>query len=913
MLATKLHVPPPRASLVRRSRLIERLNQGQDHKLTLIAAPAGFGKTTLLSEWASRIKQPIAWLSLDATDNDPAQFLAYLVAALQTIVANLGDGVLAALQSPQPPPTEAILTALFNQITVLETPLTLVLDDYHVIDAPAVDLALCFMLEHLPPQMHLTIATREDPQLPLARLRARNQLTELRAADLRFTPDEAAEFLHSVMGLNISAADIAALEDRTEGWITGLQLAGLSMRGRTDISGFIRGFAGNHRYIVDYLVDEVLQRQPETVRRFLFETAILERFCGSLCEAVTGQEDSNAQLEALERGNFFVVPLDDQRHWYRYHHLFAEVLRAQLMAQQPEQVTALHLRASQWYEQQGSAAEAIHHALAAEDFERAADLVETAVPALGKSRQETTVLRWLGALPEAVIRTRPVLSVHAAGMYLMIGDLESTQARLRDAERWLESVANPKESPAPPPTEMVVRDEEEFRKLPSSIAMYRAAIALALGDLKSSMQSAERVLDLVPEEDHLRRGAATSLLGLAYWTRGDLEAAHRTFSDGMVQVQMAGNISDAIGGTIALADIRIAQGRLHDAMRTYERGLQLGISSSASVLRGMADMHVGMSSLSSEHNDLSAAEQHLQTSKELGEFAGFPQNPYRSFLATARIREIKGDLEGALRLIEEAERVYVSDFFPHVRPIAALKARLWAVQERWGDALGWVRTQELSAHDDLSYLLEFEHITLARVLLAHFKSDHNNQTLLEVIELLTRLEQAAEDGDRTGSLIEILVLQTLAHHLQGDTSAALVPLERALAMAEPEGYIRIFVDEGLPMVQLLLEAAAREILPEYTAKLLAVWDAETTRSHDQPLVSQVTAPAVASQSLLEPLSERELEVLVLIAQGLTNQEISKRLFRALDTIKGHNRNIFGKLEAQNRTEAVARARELGLL
>jgi LuxR family maltose regulon positive regulatory protein len=913
MLATKLHVPPSRTSLVRRSRLIERLNEGQDHKLTLIAAPAGFGKTTLLSEWVSEIKRPIAWLSLDAGDNDPAQFLAYLIAALQTIAPHLGEGVLTVLQSPQQPPTETILTALLNEITALATPFVLILDDYHLIDATAVDLALSFVLEHLPPQMHLTIASREDPQLPLARLRARSQLTELRAGDLRFTPDEAAEFLHSVMGLDLSAADITILEDRTEGWIAGLQLVGLSMRGREDISGFIQGFAGNHRYIVDYLVEEVLQRQPETVRNFLFQTAVLERFSGPLCEAVTGQKDGNAKLESLERGNFFVVPLDDQRHWYRYHHLFAEVLRVQLMTQHPEQVAVLHLRASQWYEQQGSVAEAIHHALAAEEFGRAANLIETALPQVRKNRQETTMLRWLAALPEAVMRTRPVLSVHSVGVFLQIGDLESAQTRLRDVERWLEIVGNFEESSIAPPTAMVVIDEKEFQVLPGSIAMYRAAIALALGDLESSMNYARQVLDLVPEEDHLKRGAAISLLGLAYWTRGNLEAAHRTFSEGMVQVQMAGFISDAIGGTIALADIRLAQGRLHDAMRTYERGLQLASSWGTPVLRGAADMHVGMSGFYFEQNDLNAARQHLQKSKELGEFAGFPQNPYRSFLAMARVCEVEGDLEGALRLIEEAERVYVADFFPQVRPIAALKARMWAVQGRWGEALGWVRTQSLSADDDLSYLREFEHITLARVLLARFKSDRTNHTLLEPIGLLKRLQQAAQAGERTGSLIEILMLQALAHHVQGNISAAFVPLEHALMLAEPEGYFRIFVGEGLPMVQLLLEAAARGIMPDYTGKLLAACEAEKPRSDDQHSPPKLSAPALASQFLLVPLSERELEVLVLIAQGLSNREISKRLFRALDTIKGHNRNIFSKLQTQNRTEAVARARELGLL
>src|SRR5213082_699009 len=414
ILATKLYIPRLRPNVVSRPRLLERLNEGLHRKLTLIAAPAGFGKTTLVSEWVEGIERATAWLSLDEGENDPARFLAYLVAALQTIAATLGEGVLGVLQSSQPPPPEAILTALLNEITTLLDQFVLVLDDYHVIDAKPVDLALTFLVEHLPPQMHLVIATREDPPLPLAHLRARGELTELRAADLRFTPSEVAAFLNSVMGLSLSPGDIAALEDRTEGWIAGLQLAALSMRGREDIPEFIRAFTGDHRYILDYLVEEVLTRQPAPVRSFLLQTAILDRLSGPLCDAVTGQEEGNARLEALERGNFFVVPLDDRRHWYRYHHLFAEVLSAHLMAEQPDQVATLHLRASEWYEQNGSAADAIRHALAAKDFERAADLVELAVPAMRRSRQETTVLGWLKALPDELVRARPVLSVHYA-------------------------------------------------------------------------------------------------------------------------------------------------------------------------------------------------------------------------------------------------------------------------------------------------------------------------------------------------------------------------------------------------------------------------------------------------------------------------------------------------------------------
>ncbi|MDQ3317343.1 MAG: AAA family ATPase, partial [Actinomycetota bacterium] len=406
ILATKLYVPPPRPKGVLRPRLIERLNEGLDRRLTLLSAPAGFGKTTLVGEWLSSCPQPSAWLSLDEGDNDPTRFLAYLVAALQTVAADIGEGVLGALQSPQPPPTESILTALLNEIATAPDDFVLVLDDYHVIDAKPVDDALAFLIEHLPPRVHLVIATREDPNLPLARLRGRGQLGELRAADLRFNPSEAAEFLEGVMGLSLSAEDIAALEDRTEGWIAGLQLAALSMRGREDVAGFIRAFAGDNRYVVDYLVEEVLQRQPERVRSFLLQTSILERLSGPLCDAVTGQEGSNALLEALERGNLFVVPLDDRRHWFRYHHLFADVLRARLMEEQPDRLTTLHRRASEWYERNGSPTDAIRHALAAEDFERAAGLVELAALEMLGSSQET-LYRWLMALPDEVVRARP--------------------------------------------------------------------------------------------------------------------------------------------------------------------------------------------------------------------------------------------------------------------------------------------------------------------------------------------------------------------------------------------------------------------------------------------------------------------------------------------------------------------------
>jgi len=914
ILATKLYIPPPRPKIVLRPRLIERLNEGlsSGRKLTLISASAGFGKTTLVSEWVAACGRQVAWLSLDEGDNDITRFLTYLVAALQTlalskvegIAANIGTGVLGALQSLQPPSIESILTTLLNEITAIPDNFILVLDDYHVIDSKPVDNALTFLIEHLPPQMHLVIATREDPPLPLARLRARGQLIELRAADLRFIPSEAAGFFNQMMGMNLSAENIAALEARTEGWIAGLQLAALSMQGHTsrDTTSFIKSFSGSHHFVLDYLVEEVLGQQSESIQTFLLRTSILDRLCGLLCDAVLGSTSASGQktLEYLEHANLFIVPLDNERRWYRYHHLFADVLRMHLMAEQPDQVPALHQRASEWCEHHGSPDNAIRHALAAGDFERAAVLVELAIPEMRRNRQGATVkeLGWLKALPDELVRFRPVLCVDYAYALFAGGELGGMEPRLRDAERWLDTTADT--------AGMVVVDEQEFRRLPGMIALLRAAQALARGDTPEAVKNARRVLDLAPEDAHLMLGGAASQLGLAAWASGDLEAARRMTADGMANVRRAGYISSAIGGSIVLADIQIAQGCLHEAMTIYERGLQWATEPGAPLQRGAADMYVGMSTLHYEHNDLKAATQHLLTSQALGELAGLPQNPYRWCAAMARIREAQGDLDGALDLLDQAERLYDGNFSPNVRPIAARKTRIWVGQGRLGEALGWAREQGLSVENELSYLHEFNHITLTRVLMACHQSDCADSPISGVMGFLERLLKAAEEGGRMGSVIEILVLQALAYQAQGNLPAALLPLQHALALAGPEGYVRMFLDEGSSMMQLLCEASAREIMPDYTDNLLTAFEAEKQKGEDKPDQSP-------TEPLIDPLSQREIKILQLIAQGLSNREIGERLFLALDTIKGHNRKIFDKLQVQSRTEAIARARELGLL
>jgi LuxR family transcriptional regulator, maltose regulon positive regulatory protein len=898
IIATKLFVPQPRPQIVLRPRLIERLDEGLHRKLTLISAPAGFGKTTLVSKWIADRERPVAWLSLDEGDSDPIRFLTYLVAAFRTVAPNVGAGAMGTLQSPQPPPIETVLTSLLNDITAIPDDVTLILDDYHLIDAKPVDHALTFLLEHLPPQLHLVMTSRSDPLLPLARLRGRGQLTELRAADLRFTPSEAAEFLNRVMGLNLSNENIAALESRTEGWIAGLQLAALSMQGRENVQGFVRAFAGDNRYIVDYLVEEVLGRQPEQVRSFLLRTSILDRLSGPLCDAVTGEDGGQALLETLERGNLFVVPLDDKRHWYRYHHLFAVVLRVRASDEHPEQVPIWHRRASEWYEHNGWPADAIRHALAAEDFGRAAGLVEMSGRGMLTSRQADTFLGWLKALPDELVRTRPVLGVYYA-LVLLSDDLEAAEARLRDAEQLLNMAAQIEDRPGAPSVEMVVVDEEGFRSLPGIIAIVRSYLAGARGDEPGVVQYARRALDLLPEGDHFWRGAAASLLGLASWSGGDLEAAYRSFAEGADSLRMSGDRNQEISGAYVLANIRMAQGRLREATRIYEQALKLAAGQGEPMTPLAVDLYVGLSELCYERNDLEAALSYLRRSTEMGEHGGLPENRYRWYVAMARIEEAQHNLDRALDLLDEAERRYIRSPDPNVRPIAALKARVWIRQGRLAEALGWAHERGLSIEDDLSYLREFEHITLARVLIARYTSDRVDSAIHEAMSLLERLLQAADEGGRMGSVIEILVLQALAYEAQSNDALALAPLSRALVLAEPEGYVRIFVDEGTSVAVLLEKAAKHGIAPNYVRHLLTA----SGKAEDRTPGNQV---------MIEPLSERERDVLRLLATDLTGPEIARELMVSPSTMRTHTSHIYGKLGVNSRRAAVRRAEELAL-
>jgi LuxR family maltose regulon positive regulatory protein len=709
------------------------------------------------------------------------------------------------------------------------------------------------------------------------------------------------------MDLNLSAEDITALETRTEGWIAGLQLAALSMQGRSDAASFIKSFTGSHHFILDYLVEEVLQRQPEHVRSFLLQTAILDRLSGSLCDAVTGQEGGRGMLEALERGNLFVVPLDDQRQWYRYHHLFAEVLQAHLREAQPDRVSTLHRRASEWYQQNGLPSDAIRHALAAEDFEGAAGLIELAWPEVEDGSLSTKWIGWVKALPDVLIRARPVLSVWYAYALLVSGEMEAAEARLTDAERWLEPVDNMNGQPKNPAAEMVVVDEEQFRSLPATIAIARAYRAQALGDVPGAVTYARRALDLTPETNHLKRGQATALLGLTYWASGDLEAANWTFAGYTMMLRTAGNILDAISTTCILADIRMALGRLHEAASTLEQLLQFVVDQGEPMPPDTANLYMGLGELYHERGDLEAAAQYLLKSKELCEQAELLYRQLRLCVTQARLKQTQGDLDGALDLLNEAERLYVRTPLPDVRPISALKARIWVTQGRLVEALAWARERSLSVDDEPSYLREFEHITLARVLIARYKNDPVDGSIHEAMGLLERLLHAAEAGSRMGSVIEILVLLALAHAAQGDNPLALVSLERALTIAEPEVYVRLFVDEGEAM-RLLIEKQSRNRdhpLSGYADKLLAAFT--------QPAAVPQSAIIHQKSDMIEPLSERELEVLRLLRTDLNGPEIARECMVSLSTVRTHTQNIYAKLGVNNRRAAVRRAEELDLL
>ncbi|HVU65881.1 MAG TPA: LuxR C-terminal-related transcriptional regulator [Ktedonobacteraceae bacterium] len=878
ILTTKLYLPRPRPSMVSRPRLLERLSAGLHRKLTLISAPAGFGKTTLLSEWTLGLGRSVAWLSLDDQDNDPARFLAYLVTALQTIAPNIGKGALGALQSPQPPPAEALLTVLLNEITTISDPFVLVLDDYHVLDARPVDQALAFLIDHLPPHMHLVIATREDPRLPLARLRARDQITEVRVADLRFSPSEASAFLTRVMGLTLSEQDIAALEGRTEGWIAGLQLAALSLQRQEDASSLIASFTGSHQYVVDYLMEEVLGQQSERIQAFLLHTSILDRMSGPLCDAVVldSMTPGQATLEDLERANLFLIPLDNERRWYRYHHLFAELLRLRLRqslspspALAQNQVNELHLRASQWLEDQGLTMEAFHHAAAAGDVERAERLIEGKNIPRHFPGAVTTILSWLGSLPKAVLDARPSLWVRYATLLLVRAEMTGVEEKLQAAESALQDA----------------HLDERTRDLLGQIAALRATLALTPYQPETVLAQSRRALEYLDPENLFSRAMAHWTLGAAYQIQGDRVAARGAYTRVIENSQASDDIFTTVMATMCLGILQEADNQLHLAVQTYQRVLQLAGDQPPPHL---CEAHLGLARIFYEWNDLEAAERHRRQSLHLarqsdheGEYA------IACEVFLARLSLARGEVSDATALLAEASQS------AQQRNVVNRMPEIAAAQ-----VLAFLRQGNLPA---AAHLAQTYQLPLARARVHLAQGDPP-----AALAALSAWREQAEAKDWKDEQLKAMVLQAVATRAHGEKDQALHLLVDALAMAEPAGFVRLFLDEGLPMAALLSEAMALGSMPDYLKKVLTAWEAEQPQGKN-------AAPPSPAQSLIEPLSERELEVLRLVAAGLSNQEISERLFLALGTVKGHNLKIFGKLGVQRRTEAIARARELGLL
>ena len=926
LLTTKLYIPRRRPNAVSRPRLIEQLKMGIDRNLTLITAPAGFGKTTLLSEWIPQSERCVTWVSLDEGDNDPARFWAYFIAGLQMLNADIGMQALVLLQSPQPPPIEAILTSLLNEITGFPDYFAHVLDDYQVIHTQPIHAAIKYFLEHMPPHMHLVISSRIDPPLPLGRLRARDQLNEVRSDDLRFTADESAVFLNRSMGLNLSTENVISLEAHTEGWIAGLQLAGLALQGHGPqpdvhtVSKFIQVFNGSHRYIVSYLVEEVLNQQPPNHLDFLLNTSILDRLSGPLCDYVLRETrvessnngsldhisqfsilDSQSILEQLEHANLFVIPLDEEGKWYRYHHLFAEVLQHRLKHEMPERIADLQLRASEWFEQSGLVPEAVRHAIKAEDWERAARLIEQNAISFGSKGQFHLILSWLAALPEPVMHSHPLLCIFHAGALMHNNNLEAAETRLQDAEGSIQV-----ETPA-----------DRASLILGRVFMLRSNIVRIKGDLCGSVELAQQALDLLPETEIVSRASAGLNLAYRFLISGDVQLDNeRLVISALESVRATGNVYTTLRGTTMLAKVHALQGHLHRSEEIYVEAISG--QNEISFLTGIPGYYFGLGDLKREWNQLDESENLLALAMAQARWQVFDGDVVmHGYQSLARLKQARGDTEGAKAILAEftqlAHQHHFSDSL--LATLGAIRAWLDLMVDNVSAATQWAETRGIQSGDKLSFPREREYLTLARLYIRlgrdHPKDDHVQKAL----QLLDRLQTAAQADGRMGSVIEILGIQAVAFQVMGDRDQARKSIAQAITLASPEGYIRTFVDEGEPMRILIADfrllinkqSNGSVSLLSYIDRLLAAFPGTT------PTALPIGKQQSPIRNLPEYLSDRELAVLHLIAAGASNAEIAETLSIALSTVKRHTGNLYGKLGVNSRTQAVARAQQLGLL
>jgi ATP/maltotriose-dependent transcriptional regulator MalT len=898
-LATKLHVPRPQPGFVPRRRLTDALHDGLARGLLLVSAPAGAGKTALLAEWARGAGQPVAWLSLDDGDSDPARFWRYVVAALDAARPGLAR-VLGALPGPPAPRSFTGLAAvLINELSADRNPdqVSLILDDYHLADSGPVHESVAFLMENLPPGLRVVVAGRTDPALPLARLRARGKLAELRAADLRFTPEEAAALLTGTAGPGLPPGTAEALVARTEGWAAGLQLAGLSLRGHADPLRFAETFSGSHRFILDYLGDELLDRQTDEVRAFLLETSVLERLSGELCDSVTGRAGGQAMLQHIEQAGLFLVPLDEVRGWWRYHHLFADLLRARLKAEQPERVQGLHRAAAAWYDRHDLADEAVRHALAASDWDWAARLVERHVETLLGRSEGDTLRRWLSSLPELAVSSRPRLALARAYGAAMGFQVESLEALLDDAEQ-AQAAADDEtyEDPAGRPVSVLAN-------VPAGIAFLRASAARLRGDAVLAAEYNRKALAQLHESDWLMHCFVRWNQAAVEWLAGRLGPAEHGLAGVLAELRAAGEAVRRVGGDPAevlnavqggaeffagflamrvcydLGQVQRARGDLNAVQATYRQALAAAGKQGAASHAGLA--HVGLAQVLYERNDLTGALDHATRGVALCQQLAFTPALATGLAVLARIRNALGDAAGAVEAMALAGQVGLSaQVVPLFNPVPSQRAQLLLAQGDVHAAAQWAAAAGLDPGDEPGYAQEPAYLVLARVLLAQGDASRG-------LALLQRLLDEAGCQDRTSSVVEIQVLRARALAASGAGDDALGALTEALGLARGRGYVRVFADEGASMDVLLAQLPAA--------------------SHAKP---KAVRPI---NGLAEPLTGRELEVLRLLAAGKSNQRIAHDLVVALDTVKKHVTHVLGKLGAANRTEAAARARQLGLI
>jgi ATP/maltotriose-dependent transcriptional regulator MalT len=899
ILLTKLQVPPLPPHLVPRPALSQRLNATMQNKLTLLSAPVGFGKTTVLSEWAARSPQAVAWFALDESDNDPVRFWGYIIAALENIQPGVGEHALALLRSQQTLPIEAVITVLVNAVVVIPRDFALVLDDYHLITTPAIHQGLLFFLNHLPIQMHLLIASRIDPPLPLPKLRANCQLIELRAPDLRFTSQEVATLFSRLASLEISEEIVAHLEMLTEGWIAALQLAAISAQGQPDMAAFLKTFTGNNLYIFDYLANEVWQKISGTLQLFLLQVAIPERFNASLCTALTGQTDGQQILEQLERTNLFIVRLDNQRRWYRFHHLLREFLRERFSVFSPDDVKELHLRACTWHEQNGLVNEAIHHALRAGDSLKAATLVVSAGQRLVRHNEMATLAQWLEVLPDDLFFVLPRLC-------LLKGWLSITGGQVLASQEWLEraqqGIENNTSSPLP-------HTEQELATITGELAILRSHLAIFLGDVPRSLKWANQALNLIPERDLFLRSLGELNLGIASWLNDDIKAATRAMTRAEEIGQAANNLYVRLMAFCTLSHIQIEVGQLQRSMQICQRALQLVEEKKGEALSATAIIYISMGQIFYFWNDLEAADHSLQKSITLCKHWQHRELMIYCYAIMAQVKQARGDFTAALEMVQLAE-LSIQGNQPRywiASAVSALQIQLALVQQNFALITQWQQTEMCS------YVNVFEQQALARIALAQNQPE-------KALTILEKAFQRVEEIGRIGAMIDVRLLQAVAYQQQHATQHALRTLVHALTMAEPEGFIRPIVDAGLSLKELLVILAAEEKAPRVCAHSVSLTYVNTLIGvFESSAKLQASLPAPSCSKQAEPdqperlhLSEREIEIIHFIVAGLSTQEIAQRIIITKNTAKWHIKNIYSKLHVHNRAQLIARVHESGI-